>query len=341
MKIRNLLLGLVALSVLSACKPTVSSEEQSSEPIVSTTSEEVTSEEPVTTEDPVTSEDPVTTEDPVTSEWTEPTPVRRPKAEDFNFRPLPAYSGNYYDSIDFNLRGQDLKDALFAQWDANFVGITYSQTYAAVVKMDRDPANPNNILSLYDLKSQWAGSYNGGRWNREHTFPQSKLADGVENLKAKNNLANISSDIANLFACDSDLNTERSNNSYSEWNYETDPELYYQYTTTNTAGEKVDSILRRGYFSPTHLVRGEVARAQLYMLLFYPDNCSISENFTIHTMIKWDREYAPTIERDGQRQDGIVEYQNVRNPFIDNRNLSCYIWGDSTPAARQLCEGIY
>lgn len=346
MKFKHLLLGLVALTVLAACRggtsePPVSSQD----PVTSVTSEVVTSEpseEPVTSEtSEVVSSEPI--EEPTStppSSWTPPTPVRSPKPEEFNFEPLPEYTGTYYNTIDFNLRGNDLKTALYNQWKAKFVGITYSQAYGAITEMDRDPAKPNNVLSVYDLKSHYSGGYNGGRWNREHAFPQSKLADGEDSLKAHSNVINISSDIANLFACDADLNTQRSNNSYAEWNYESDPKTFYQFTTTNTAGEKVDSILRRGIFSPTRMVRGEIARSQLYMLLFYPENCSISENFAIQDMIRWDRELAPTIQRDGQRQTGIEKYQKVRNPFIDNRNLSCYIWGDINDHTRNVCQGV-
>jgi endonuclease I len=88
------------------------------------------------------------------------------------------------------------------------------------------------------------------------------------------------------------------------------------------------------------MVRGEIARSQLYMLLMYPANCSITENFMIQTMLRWDLDYAPTIERDGQRQAGIEKYQNTRNPFIDNRKLSCYIWGDFNQWTQDICATV-
>lgn len=345
MKIRKLLLGLVALGVLSACKPTISSEPSGSSETPSVTSQpDITSEIEVTSESEVTSDVVSSSEEssvpPSSSEWVPPTPVWQP-ALSMSFTPMESYSGSFWNSIDFNLRGEALKTALKNYLHPKKKLITYGETMDALREMDRDPKNQYNILSIYDLKSHPGAGYNGGKWNKEHSFPQSKLKDGNESLGASNNVANVSSDVANLFASDADLNTTRSNNSYGEWNYSSDPQGLYEFTITNTAGQRVDSILRRGYFSPTPLVRGEIARAQLYMLVMYPDNCSLTENFSIQTMIKWDREWAPTIERDGQRQAGILKYQEIRNPFIDNRNLSCYIWGDSNIQTRALCNGIY
>lgn len=311
------MLGLVAITVLTGCKPT---------PQPSSSSEELST---------TTSVIP-----PSVSEWTEPSPVWSPTGN-ITFTPLAAYTGTFWNTINMNLRGEDLKLAIKNYLDPIKTLITYSETYNAVREMDKDPNNEYNILSLYDLKSQSGSSYNGGRWNREHTFPQSKIADGDDSKRAINNVANASSDIANLFACDAELNTYRSNNSYAEVNYESDKERFYPFLGTNTSGVVTDSLLFRGYFSPTRMVRGEVARAQLYMLLMYPDQCSLTENFAIQDMIRWDRELAPTVERDGQRQAGIQKYQNIRNPFIDNRNLSCYIWGDTNTKTRELCSSIY
>ncbi|MFA5660504.1 MAG: endonuclease [Bacilli bacterium] len=339
MKIRKLLLGLVALTILSACKPTSSSEPTESSETPSVTSQpEVTSEPDVTSDVVSSSEE--SSSAPSSSEWVPPTPVWQP-ALTMSFTPMAEYSGSFWNTIDFNLRGEDLKTALFNYLNPKKKLITYGETMGALREMDRDPSNSNNILSIYDLKSHPGATYNGGKWNKEHSYPQSKLKDGNESLGASNNVANISSDVANLFASDADLNTTRSNNSYGEWNYTSDPQTLYEFTLTNTAGQRVDSILRRGYFSPTPLVRGEIARAQLYMLVMYPTQCALGENFAIQTMIKWDREHVPTVERDGQRQTGIQKYQEIRNPFIDNRNLSCYIWGDTNIQTRSLCNGIY
>jgi len=318
MKIRRLLLALIGVTLLASCE--------------TSTTEEVTSVEESSEE--------------VSSEWVEPEPVLKP-AENWNFRPLPAYTGNFWNTIDFTLRGEELRQALADyMWSKFYVPgvldnrVTYKDAYDAIKVMDADPNKTGNVLSVYDLRSHAHAGYNYGKWNREHVFPQSKLADGDDSLRASRDTKNISSDIANLFACDAALNEHKSNYSYIEWNYAEDPERWFPYLSRNTAGQLVDAIVYYGY-SPTPIVRGEIARAQLYMVLMYPDHCSISENFQIADMIRWDQEWPPTIERDGQRQKGIEQYQKIRNPFIDNRNLSCYIWGNTNRATRKLCADIY
>lgn len=258
------------------------------------------------------------------------------------FTPM-AYQNDhaYWSSIDFSLRGNALRDALNAKMRSTFKGVTYTVAGDAVQEMDEDPRDSGKVLSVYDLWSNPKGGYS--IWNREHTFPQSKLKDGNESLGAKPQVVNISSDVANIFAADVKLNEKRSNNSYGEWNYDEDPDFYYDnnFLTRNVHGKLTDSVLRRGYFSPTPKVRGEIARAQMYMLVMYPDNCSLSENFNIADMIKWEQVHGPTVERDGQRQAGIEKYQKNRNPFIDVENLACYIWGDVNVQTRKLCDGIY
>lgn len=84
-------------------------------------------------------------------------------------------------------------------------------------------------------------------------------------------------------------------------------------------------------------MRGEIARAQLYMLVMYPDNCSISENFSLADMLRWNLEFAPTVERDVQRNIGLEQYQTLRNPFIDRPDLGCQIFGDTNASTRSVC----
>lgn len=347
MKIRRLLLALIGVTLLASCEPPTSQSievPESEIPSVSDISDTPSIVSETSTTEEVTSVEESSVE--VSSEWVEPEPVLKP-AENWNFRPLPAYTGNFWNTIDFTLRGEELRQALADyMWSKFYVPgvldnrVTYNVAYDAIKVMDADPNKTGNVLSLYDLRSHPHAGYNYGKWNREHVFPQSKLADGDKSLRASGNTKNISSDIANLFACDAALNEHKSNHSYIEWNYAEDPERWFPYLSRNTAGQLVDAIVHYGY-SPTPIVRGEIARAQLYMVLMYPDHCSISENFQIADMIRWDQEWPPTIERDGQRQKGIEQYQKIRNPFIDNRNLSCYIWGNTNRATRKLCADIY
>lgn len=304
MKVRKIIFGLVAVITLVGCKPTSSSE-------------------------------------PNSGEWVAPEEVWVPN---WDFTEMPEYTGDYWDGIDWTLRGDDLADALRAHIKSTFRGINYTQAGDAVREMDADPWNANHVLTIYDLRSRKNLGYNN--WNREHVFPQSKLADGDPSLRADPSKINISSDATNLFACDWDVNEKKSNLSLAEWNYEDDPQFYFSgktndhYLSRNTEGILTDNILRRGFFSPSWQSRGETARSQLYMILMYPKECGINENFTVDTMIKWTYDVPRYAERDGQRQTGLMKYQNMRNPFIDKPDLGCYIWGDLNNQTRKVCANV-
>ncbi|MGE4341828.1 MAG: endonuclease [Bacilli bacterium] len=306
--------------ILSACGPNPSeSSEPTSQPGTSDPVSEPVSETPTTSEEPVTSS-PATSEDPIIS----PT---------INLTIAPEYTGTFWSGLNLTLTGQALRDHLNQYMWARFTKIDYNTVSTAVLEMDQDPNNSANILSLYDL-NPIAKNRQNYSWNREHTFPQSKLADGDDSLRAGPSTKNISSDAANIFAADNDLNTTRSNFSFIDLDLE---EKYETYTIYNSFGTRTDNFIYRGYFAPTQKVRGEIARAQLYMLVMYPDNCSMNENFSLADMLRWNMEFAPTVERDMQRNAGLEKYQTLRNPFIDNPDLGCQVFGDINASTRSAC----
>ena len=152
MKIRRLLLGLVAVTVLVSCEPPAPSSEEVSE---SETSAVSASEEPNSESLSVESSSAESS-----SEWVAPEPVRR-VAEYWNFTPLSAYTGDFWSTIDFSLRGEALRQALETYMWSKMKKVYYYDAFHAVKIMDADPNNPDNILSVYDLKSQPHAAYNG------------------------------------------------------------------------------------------------------------------------------------------------------------------------------------
>lgn len=242
--------------------------------------------------------------------------------------PAPAYTGNYYDSVNLELTGTDLKNALYARIRNGFTNITYSAAWNAVKEMDQDNHNSNNVITIYARrsmsKSQTGSS--GNVWNREHSYPQSKLGKD-----ASAGTANIASDVANLFAADAEMNSTRSNYSYNNVTFSRPTYL------TDATGQKTDNKMYSGNFEPTDLAKGEIARANLYMMLMYPVDCTLNENGPIEALLEWNRDFGPNVERDLQRQAGIYKYQNNRNPFIDHPELACKIWGDTNKNTRTVC----
>jgi endonuclease I len=70
--------------------------------------------------------------------------------------------------------------------------------------LDQDPANPDNVLLLYSTSAASAASFGQG-WNREHMWCNAYGLDEVEPAY---------SDLFNLRACDSNVNSSRGNKFY-------------------------------------------------------------------------------------------------------------------------------
>lgn len=327
MKSKNIIYLLLLASSLVACNPTTSSSTGTSIDGNSTTSADST---PATTQGGSNS---------VSISSADTTPIVRPNT---NFTAMKPYSGTHWDGLNLAsiTEQNDREDALYkymrgaqGSYKSAFVNVSYSTGTSAVREADRDPNDDNSVLSLYDYHSIKSnnGPVASGQvgWNREHTFPQSKL-----NQQA-NSGPNSATDIANLFAADSDLNEQRSNFPYVD---RTLVEKYEPYTIYNSFGTRTDNFVFRGGFSPTPQARGEIARAQMYMMVMWPNNAGKTSNGTLETFIKWDREYPPVAERDEQRNRALEKYQKVRNPFIDMRELGCTLWSDLTVATQAVCK---
>lgn len=239
----------------------------------------------------------------------------------------PAYSGSYYDGVDLNLEGEALRAALYARMRNGFVNVTYTTAWNAVKEMDQDNHNTNNVITIYARRSMSKSNTgsSGNVWNREHSFPQSKLE-----ADANAGTANIASDVANLFAADAVMNTTRSNMSYGNV---TKGNLY----VADATGRVTVNRYYNGIFEPADIAKGELARATMYMITMYPNDCTLNENGSMATLLAWNLEFGPTVERDLQRQAGIFKYQKNRNPFIDHPELACKIWGNTSNAAKAAC----
>lgn len=324
MKKINILFAVLVSSILSSCGGTTSS--TTSDP--STTISEQPSSE-VSGGETSKPSTPISTS-------VDTNPIVSPNP---NYEIAGAYNGDHWKGLTFNegesISAKETKIYNYMRqaqgsYKKAFKQISYSTVTDFIREADRDPKNSKNVISLYDFNSLSTGPVGSGvkGWNREHTYPVSKLG---EKPAAGPNSA---TDAANLFAADSELNEKKSNHSYANINLE---EKYEKYTVYNSFGTRTDNFVYQGNFAPTPHARGEIARAQLYMMAMWPSNASKTANGNIGTFIKWDREYPPTVERDLQRNAALEKYQQVRNPFIDHRELGCTIWGDYSFATQLAC----
>lgn len=153
-----------------------------------------------------------------------------------------------------------------------------------------------------------------GLWNREHIYARS-IAIPILNV----NIPGPGTDVHNLFPCDSQQNTIRSNRLFG----------------TGVGNSKINEI---GDFYPGNEWIGDVARILMYMHIRYPDQCDAA--YVVNGDITYDSNFYsmpdlllewnamdPVSDIEISRNNIIYAYQGNRNPFIDNPYLATLIWG--------------
>jgi len=230
----------------------------------------------------------------------------------------------YYNDVNLNLTGQDLKNALetkIVTTQTNFLSYTPG-IWTTLQQADLDPNNSNNVLLIYgyddadgDLKtdrsrSKTANGGGAGEWNREHAYPKSL---GNPNLGT----SGPGSDAHHLRASDIQMNSSRSNRIFA-------------------AGNGNASITSQGYFYPGDEWKGDVARMMMFMYVRYgsrclPNNVGIGNAVAgdanmIDLFLQWNAEDPVNFFEDN-RNVVIAGIQGNRNPFIDNPALATQIWG--------------
>ena len=220
------------------------------------------------------------------------------------------YEG-YYDGIE-GLYGEALIIALRNILNEDLNRISYGDSRYLLDDIDEDPNNPEKILTIYTrelVDEEWDA---GVTWSREHVWPNSRL--GVP--RVDNSDLSIASDLHNLRACVSSINSSRSNKVYA-------------LTTTSST------------YYPGDFDKGDVARILFYMLVMYDELELVEEilpndpstNYTLEGadmsilqyLIMWH--YEDDVDAFEQaRNDAIFTFQNNRNPFIDYEYLVELVW---------------
>lgn len=223
----------------------------------------------------------------------------------------------YYADIDESLSGTSLKSKL--QSLLNSGSLSFSYDWVRFMYADQSLTDTTCILAIYSrkniAKTEKATGSNSG-WNREHTFPQSKLGD--ERSTNDNHI---------VFASDKTVNAARGNLKLGK--------LSGSGNVKDRNGDSTPCIKSSKLFDPNSEARGEVARATMYAACMY--NLNPTTNFeSIETMLEWHLTYAPK-ERDIQRNNRVYDRQHNRNPFVDHPEYGCKIWGSTNSATKKLC----
>ena len=237
----------------------------------------------------------------------------------------------YYSTINFSQTGDNLKNQLTTLIsNTHIINLPYTATgttdvWDALSQTDLDPNNSNNVLLVYGYNDTDSNVINDrtrgvnskchttscvGLWNREHVYARSL---GTPNLGSE--LAG--SDAHNLRACDSQMNSSRSNRVFD-----------------NGTGNA--SVLSNSNWYPGDEWKGDIARMMMYMYVRYPSQClatnigagstSFSPNGDMPNLfLEWNNQ-DPVSQYELNRNNILNTLQGNRNPFIDNPYLATKIW---------------
>ena len=250
----------------------------------------------------------------------------------------------YYNDVNLQLTGIDLKDALAAKIIATHSNpLSYTPGVWEASKVTDKDTDASRVVLIYgwengtdqddtndrtrDNSLQDRGTGENFVWNREHVFSKS-----LANPSLVTNNPGAGTDAHNLRPADKNRNSERNNYKFAlgDGNSGRSSITYNGPDGANT----------RGWY-PGDEWKGDVSRIIMYMYLRYGEQCLPTnvgvgdKQFTPDEMIdlflKWNRE-DPVSDfekvRNTYHENTSNTYaQGNRNPFIDNPFLATRIWG--------------
>jgi endonuclease I len=238
--------------------------------------------------------------------------------------PTPSAPGGGYDSTYYrnavgktgtNLR-ISLHDIIKVQTQ-----ISYAQVWDALRATDEDPNNPNNVILLYNGRSQ-SKTLNGSGvddWNREHVWAKSHGDFGTA--------TGPGTDVHHLRPSDVSVNSTRGNKDFD----------YGGTQVSEAPGNYTDS----DSWEPRNADKGDVARMIMYMAIRYEGddgwpNLEINQAVSngtapyigkLSVLLQWNQLDPPDTFEKHRNQVIYDDWQGNRNPFIDHPEWATAIWG--------------
>ena len=244
-----------------------------------------------------------------------------------------ATAADYYSSITNTTSGTTLASDLHSLLSSTHTNqLSYDDLWGAYYTSDVMPGT-NIIWDIYseciftagDDQDKGNHSFEGDKYNREHTTPQSWF----------NKETPMVADAHHIFATDAYVNGKRSNYPFGEVGSAT-------YTSNN--GGKLGSSSFSGYsgtvFEPINEYKGDIARAFMYMAIRYSNACGSWSNganvvyqssypylttYAQNIFTKWAHE-DPVSDKEYIRNEALYDIQGDRNPFIDHTEYIDVIW---------------
>ena len=251
--------------------------------------------------------------------------------------PIYAAPGTYYNTAT-STDGATLKTQLNAIIDGHTV-YSYSGSAhdAAMLKLDEDPNNTNNVLLVYSGVSIAKSSVLNVNYNREHLWPNSY---GLDDTNA------AYSDLWNLRICDMNVNSDRGNDYYDNGGGVAHAEAPECNQVPGTSWE------------PRPIEKGDLARSMFYMDTRYSGDgddgfprdlvltsavgtitTSNNNMGNLSTLLKWhyqdgvsnvDRRrnhLTYTSDTGANGWNGTARNQGNRNPFVDHPEWVWAVFG--------------
>jgi endonuclease I len=197
---------------------------------------------------------------------------------------------------------------------------------------DKDTFNPDNVILLYTGWSvNAAQEYNSGNgWNREHVWPQSR---GNFNTNM-----GVGTDVHALRPTDISVNSARNSRWFAECDLEyidADGPTGSYYSTSEWVWKPRDAVkgdVARMIFYMAVRYEGENGELDLELIDYLPadDNTSLPVHARLNDLLLWHQQ-DPVSDWERNRNDVIYyNFQQNRNPFIDQPEFAEAIWGEPT-----------
>ncbi|XP_028751376.1 uncharacterized protein LOC114711183 isoform X2 [Neltuma alba] len=238
-------------------------------------------------------------------------------------------TSSYYSHVK-HLRGEALKKKLNSLV-APHHSLSYKEVWDALKFLDAanidEPDASSGVVEIYSLRvvpKRLSGKPQG--WNREHLWPRSYGLTNGPSL----------TDLHNIRPADANVNASRGNKYYGECEAKSSKCL-----KPANKEAALDTETDRERWAPPRQVRGDIARALMYMEVCYgfqqsgripglrlsdAPSTEKKEMGLLSTLLKWN-EVDPPSREERLRNERICKfYQHNRNPFVDHPEYAKLIW---------------
>ncbi|XP_058226255.1 uncharacterized protein LOC131335072 isoform X2 [Rhododendron vialii] len=241
---------------------------------------------------------------------------------------------SYYAGME-DLRGEALQKKLNSII-ARHHPLSYKEVWEALKILDAADADKPEasleVVEIYSLRvvsKLLAGKPEG--WNREHLWPRSYGLMSGPSL----------TDLHNIRPADVNVNSSRGNKFYGECHVSSS-----NCRKPATRESAFDTEADKERWAPPRQVRGDIARAIMYMAVCYgvnqsgrglnlhlsdSPNIANKEMGMLSTLLKWNEIDPPSREEKLRNERICIKYQHNRNPFVDHPEYANRIWKHVVP----------